>query len=609
MAVTVAAWADDQDPSSNVPAPAGLVATLKLPSVAVIGDHIAGEFIVRNRGSEPVRIRAGERGAIVHAYAPGATSPLNFGAGEAAIDPWLQVHVWSERGRVLPEMIGGAMFLPVRKMPIVTLAPGETKSIYCPLERYVAIVRPDLYTISVWNDLGWQADRNHPPVMATAEMEFRPPNGESVANRVRTLCARDTEENSWELQHLWSPLYLPALRDAARAGHAAACLGMSSLLSEDANRLLLEFAASKDSAVTRAAVYALSTRLPSLTQPAQPALRTWNGWSAREPILLAWQPKFDAPLMSAAVRLLGAPLPSEPSAKKSVAEGSVPPPLIPDSVSLGARVVEARGSAEQVPALLQAAERALETNPVPRKGPQATVPPPPLEALISAIDALRRRGWRTDGQGGVGARLAWFRQLADPAVSRPPGTGWEEAVRTALSAKSPVLRENALRAIGVPLADAWDPLLRKALEDEDGGVLCAACLVAGASGHKDLVGMLVQVIVNAHQPAAQIAAMDAAERLGGGVDVWTALCEVIPEPALRPRALLDLIRGTIDLPPGSVLADGELTAAQATVVREAWKTFIASNRALLESRARVPRGDPSITPTMMLAVRTVQPPQ
>ena len=606
MALAASARGDDQDPSRTVPIPQGLKATLRLPEVAIIGDHIRGEFIVQNTGSEPVKIRAGEGSAILRAREPGAGAAPNLGMGEASIDPWLQVHVWNERAKLLPDMVGGPMFVPAGTPATVTLAPGESKSIYCPLERYVAILARDIYTVSVWNDLGWEADRDHPPLMATAEIEFRLPSAQSIATRVRTLCARDTEENNWELMHLWSPLFLPALREEARAGHAQACLGMSGIISEEANRVLLDLAVSKDATVARAAVYALSLRLPAPADPEQPALRLWNGWSSREQILRTWQPRFDAPLMTAAVGLMQNPPRLMPSPRKGDAGSSGGlAQLMPNAVALGARSIEARGSIDQVPAVLDATERALRANVAPRKGAQAMFAPAPLDALIQAIDALRSRGWRTNGRGDTAAMLAWFRQLAEPKIPKPADTAWQEVVRAALGSKSPVLRENAVRAMPQPLTDDWEPPLRTALEDEDGGVLCAACAAAGDSHRKSLLGQLVNVVVNLHQPEAQSAAMDAAVRLGGGVELWTALCEVIPEPAMTAKALVELVRGTMEMPPGGIVADSNLTPEEAVAARDAWKTFIERNRELLDNGQRVGRGDPSITPAMMLAVRTV----
>jgi hypothetical protein len=608
MALCVVARGDEGDPNPGTAVPASLTATLKLPEVAVIGDHIRGEFIVKNTGRQPVKIRAGEGSALLHARHSGGSAPPNLGFGEAVVDPWLQVHVWNERAKVLADMVEGPLYVPEKKVPTVTLAPGESKSVYCPLERYVAIVKPDIYTVSVWNDLGWQVDPNHPPLMATANIVFMPPNAQSIAARVRTLCAKETEENLWELMHLWSPLFLPALRDEARAGHAQACLGMTSMISDEVNPVLLSFASSKDFAVARAAMYALSTRLPSATDPGKPALLSWNGKSTRDAILRMWQPKFDAPLTSAATRFLeSAPIPTKAARKVSAGSSDPMSQLVPSSVALAARIVEARGSVEQAPALLTAIQRALEANVEPRKGPEGVFVPAPLDVLMQTVDSLRGRGWRTDGKGGTGATLAWQRQLADPRIPKPTTEAWQETVRTTLSSKSPILRENALRAIPVPVPDDWEPLLRSALEDEDAGVQYAACRVTGNSGRVNLRSQLIQIVLNGRDPQVQLAAAESATQLGGSVDLWFALCEVMPQPAMTANALTDLVRGTLDVPQWGVVVDNNLTREQAVAVRDAWKGFLDRNRGILESGRRVPRNDPSITPTMMLAVRALAP--
>jgi hypothetical protein len=159
----------------------------------------------------------------------------------------------------------------------------------------------------------------------------------------------------------------------------------------------------------------------------------------------------------------------------------------------------------------------------------------------------------------------------------------------------------------VPLTDDWEPLLRSALEDEDAGVQNAACRVAGTSGRTSLRGQLVQIVLNVRESVVQLTAAESAAQLGGGVDLWFALCDVMPQPAMTTNALTALVRGTLDVPRWGVVIDNNLTREQAVAVRDAWKAFLERNRAILESGRRVPRNDPSITPTMMLAVRALAP--
>lgn len=268
-------------------------------------------------------------------------------------------------------------------------------------------------------------------------------------------------------------------------------------------------------------------------------------------------------------------------------------------VSLGAQIIEARGGDGDVAALLAATQRVLDKWAEPRTGPGANTldAPAPLQALIRAMDALRQRGWRASGSGRTAALLAYFRQLADPTIPRPDHDRWKRTLHAFIDANPPAFRENAIRAIPTPITDEWEKPLMIALEDRDWGVVRIACEVAGKSGRKSFIRPLAQVVEGIHESFVQGAAHDAAVKLGGGIELWEAWCEVIPDQERVSVALQRLFVGTIALPTSGVMSGtGNFSRDQRFRIRQTWREFLTKHRALLAGGGQVPESDPTVLP-------------
>ncbi len=216
---------------------------------------------------------------------------------------------------------------------------------------------------------------------------------------MRELLAGDTRENAWALYSLKHLLFLQPLTDEAMKGAAAAVNGISGIVSAEACQALLELMTAEKKEVAEAAARALAMRLPSLSDPTQPAFPGGFDRNNGGTFSQHWQPAMDAPLLAGARSLL-----------KHGDE---------TLMGAGADLIKARGGAEEAPMVLESLQRALEIYRQPRSGPGANVldPPGAQRQLIGALDALRARGWRVDFQGGGTAKMvAQFRQLGDKSI-------------------------------------------------------------------------------------------------------------------------------------------------------------------------------------------------
>ena len=273
-------------------------------------------------------------------------------------------------------------------------------------------------------------------------------------------------------------------------------------------------------------------------------------------------------------------------------------------VEWGAFFIAAQGDPAQAASVLAASQRALDVWEEPRTrrlGEHVNLldPPQPLRGLLAAIDALRDRGWRTDGMGGAAVIIAHFRQLADPKMPRPTDDRWKQSVHAFLTQNPATMRQNALLAIPQPMTDEWEKDILTALEDQDWGVLRTACEVAGKSGRKRFIRPLAEILETVHERFVQNAADNALAQLGARMERWTAWSEVIPDEPVMVEALTQLILGTLALPKSHAsVGNSNFTRTERFAIRDAWRAFLKKNHDRLEAGARIAPSDPSVTPLL-----------
>ena len=548
------------------PVPEGAAVSLELPATAKIGDAIKGRFIICNTGTKPFVISTGfdYRGSGV---------PLR-----------LKVRVTDSEGRVLTDMAQGLPCLGGLGGD-ATIEPGKSHEIACPFQAYVTFTDAGTYVVEACHDLGWKVDDTRPHPVAKTKIKIVLPSPEQATARVRELCMGTDEDVKWQLFKLQHPSFLPALMAEAEAGRSTAVIGISGIPSKGATEALLKLLVHSSPEVVTGAARELTGRLPSLEDGSKSAFHNMYVPPPRDALLKTWDSKYRGQLLEAAHRFLQ-------STDK-------------ETIALGASFITAQGGSDDAPALLATIDRIFERNWEIRAGKDANVidPPAPLGALFGALDSLRARGWRTDGGPDRAARLAHFRQLADPKMARPADDRWKQSI-LAIVDQDPlqtpsVFRENAVRAIPVPVPDEFVKPLLKAFDDQDWAVVMAACEVAGKSGRKIFIPGLAQIVETMHHFFVQNAAHNAAVTLGARTELWTAWCEVITDQDRMHDAVNHLVIGTIDLPPSDGYGgNSNFTREQRFAIRDGWRAFLAKHRDLLAKGGRIPMDDPSITPLL-----------
>ncbi len=539
------------------PVPASAEVTLKLPEKVRLGDAIPGTFCVKNSGRESFEISTG-------GDYRGTGFPLR-----------LKIRVRDAQGGVLPDAsvrlsdFGGMM--GSRK-----IEPGASFDISFPLAGYVTFPGAGIYMIEACHDLGWLVDDDRPHPVAEARIEIVMPSADEAAARVRDLCAGDDRDRLFQLEKLQNGVFLPALIREAEAGHASAVTGIAGISGTAAFEALLHLLENPSADLVTAAGNSLKWQLPSLTEPTKPAFPSWRD---NRDAFKDWDPKYREPLLRSALALL--------HSKEA------------EAVELGAAFIAAQGDATSARPLLEATQAALDGPWEIRSGKGANVldPPPPLRALIPAIDALRGRGWRLGPNtgGGTAIILTQFRELADPKLPRPATDRWQQTLIAFSDANPPTFRQNAILAIPTPVPELFEIVLMKALEDKDWGVLRTACEVAGKSGRASFIRPLCQIVETTHETFVQSAASSSAHALGARVELWNAWCEVITDQDFMSEAVRQLALGTLDISSGSSGGNSNFTRGQRFAIRDAWRDFIRKNSKRLARGERVPTDDPSVT--------------
>lgn len=553
-------------------APSSAKVTLRLPMSVMIGEEIPAALIVENTGTTPFEISTG-----------GDYRSTGY-------PQRIKVRVTDSAGVQLSELPreaigfgGGGIsgFIP----PIL---PGQNSAVEFPLECYVSFPKAGIYHITAGHDLGWIVDPAHPHPLAKATLRVTEPSAEEAQAHVEKLFASrppvpadsiyiSEHQHRFEKQIcvLRHPAYLPALITRATAGSQAAVMGIGHIATPDATQALIQLTRHDSPEITVAAVQQILHRLPTREDPAKRALEGWGSRYQIDPLLpVSWVPAFEKPLFDVTVKML----------KSTDA----------DVVAVAALVMKARGEPEHAPAILDALQRFMDVYQPPRIGPNANTldAPPPQQMLIHALDALRQRGWRTQG-GRTAQTVAWFRQLADPTIPPPADESWKEVVPTWIENGPATLRMAALQAIPHPMPEAFVQPVLRALEDPDLGVQRVACEAAGKSQKSVFVQPLVQVVEMAPETFLQNAAVNAAYECGARHELWWALAAMIPNEKQMVYALRTLVEGTIALPEfKSGGGNSGFTRAQRFAIRQAWLVFLSQHQQVLATGKRIELTDP-----------------
>lgn len=281
--------------------PEGAEATLVLPEKAMLGEQIPAKLVIHNRGKQAFEITTG-----------GDYRATGF-------PQRLKVRVRDGAGAALKELtsanygMGGGGLIGPR-----TVEPGGSQEIDFPLDRYVSFPKAGTYTVIAGHDLGWQRNEQKLHPLGTAAIVISEPTPEQAEKLVKSIVggrqATPThvafQGKSYpsireepldyvmqaKLSVLRHPLYLPALRDAARSGAAEAVSGIGHIATPEATEVLLDLLKSEVVPVVSEALNQLRRRVPDKKDPANPAVHSmWGGDTFQiEPLLPgSWKAEFE----------------------------------------------------------------------------------------------------------------------------------------------------------------------------------------------------------------------------------------------------------------------------------------------------------------------------
>lgn len=563
--------------------PAGVKLSLKVAPVAVVGHEIPAMLVVRNEGTQGFKISVGGDYRCIG-------FPLR-----------VKVRARDAGGNMLPgppltshrSSCGGLGLEPY-------IEPGSEHEIELPLDCYVSFRNAGVYTVHAGHDLGWKVDPAHPHPVAQVSLKVTMPMAVEAAEYVDDLFASqppspkdpsDALERESRMEKslcvLRHPVYLPALMHHAQAGSKAAVKGIGQIATVEATEALLELLDHTHVGVVQTSLQQIHRRLPKLDaadKPEHPGF--WRSPYQIDPLLPAsWQPQYETPLVQALLRLL------EHESD--------------DVVGLAARLLTSRAKPYHASALLSVLQKCLEAPYEVQSGPKAKTLglPLPQGSLIEPLDGLRTRGWRLkSGAGDTAHLVAWFRQLADPAVVKPDGMAWKSSMLTWVEKGPKGLKIAALEAIPHPFSAEAVKTVIQAFADEDWGVRRVACEVAGKSGRSEFVSGLVRLVETAHESYLNRAARNAAIHCGAKMEVWEALASTIVVADLSSDALHDLVVGTIELPfSGSAGANG-CSLEQSFAIRDAWRAFLRKHRKTLAAGKKIVPSDAATTAALTGAI-------
>jgi hypothetical protein len=455
------------------------------------------------------------------------------------------------------------------------LKPGQKHDKLLRLQNYVRVTRPGVFTVRVVHDFGWNGTNEKPLPVAEAIITVTLPTPEQASKRVHAIAAVDDGPKENELGAYWQktefrylnhPVFLPALEESAAGGEVNAMEGLQRIESKDATRALMRLLEGEDTNIVHAAVLFLSRRMPLRTAGGHP--RT-PGWFATPEEAAAnaslWVPEAARPLRASAGKLLHS--------------GNV------RYMSTGAFVIESIGTSDDADAVLHALGATLKDWKI-RSNPEDNVlnAPGAGDAILSALEGLRERGYRAPKAGGIEVIMASLLELGDPGI--PRRDGWEQLLEAFFAQNPPMLREAAVRALPKPPTGTWEKLLREALDDRDRGVMRQACVAAGESKNPVFADPLANIVRTERHEWVVRSASEALTRIGAHWAATDAWIERLADEKLYYQGLEFLV-GKLEHPK-SCGSGGrtDLPREGRVTMREKWQQFFSDQ----ERRAQVRSG-------------------
>lgn len=566
LAATVSSAAADVSYADKpTPGKARIDLRVRKPS-HFLGENVLVDFCVVNVDTTPIAIDVG-------GDYRGSSRALRF-----------KVEVRDAHGKLLadpdpnPYNLGGISYTP-------KIAPGKKWCHSLPIWRYARFDTAGTYTIKATHDLGWPEGR---APSATTSIAFAMPTPAQAAEVLAKMQALPTDPSTsagdvaidyQDFQAIRYDVYVQPLVEHITHGHPAAFDALAQIPTKVATRALIDFLATSDPQLLRAAAQALSLRLPD------PALT--GGLGSRNPFentmsdqrrylsQQAWDPAFADPVREAGRRMLLA--------------GNVV-----DEID-GAFMLEALGMPADGAELTKALDRAIDRT--TREPVEEFAYPPPHGAcmeLMRAAKILIARGMKPAAVPSTPGQIAvWLEAVK--AGARP--TGWEAQLARAVEHPIAYVRDLALDHAPSPLPAQVERLIKTRLADANVDVVVAAARVA----ERDKLQVLrPDVLAALTKPAVAGLRLDivytAAYALGARLDGALALVTIMETDPKRFGDAFGELLQLLDAFGSS--RSGEAVPAVQKTVSAAWRTLVMAKRGDIAASTKIALTDPAVTPAL-----------
>lgn len=536
----------------------------------LLGENVLVHYCLTNIGVEPLEIEVGSDYRFVDRH-------MRF-----------RITVEAEDGTPLPAPEpatgsgGGLGWSP-------HLARGESYCQSLPLVRYVRIDGPGTYTVRVIHDLGWSDGIGRKAPTGELTVLFRMPDPATAARLVDEMLALPAESKTSPPQRdtpwgdpraLRYPVYAEPLLAVAERGEPRAAIALGEVPSTAATAALLKLAVGADRDVARAAVSALTWRLPDpVLAGGLPSRNVFaSPESTRRGYLIksGWREEYVWATRELARRLLAAPA--------------------VEDVAAGAFILQCVGEPADLPPLTDALTVAVER--AQHEAPEKGIYPRPhgaAQELVRAAEMLLARGaLPPPAPRSPGGWAVYFVQARrDPAflASVTPAT-WEAVLR----GPSSYLRQLALESVAAAPPAVVRALLPALMEDPDLDIRIESCRVAGRSHDPELVPLLVAILRSASDFRLLSTAFNAAHELGAYYEALQVAAERLPEKD-QFGDMIGYLAGIVDGSKGFG-ADYQQAAPVLVATSGHWQRFLREHRADIARGERFAIGDPRLTPEL-----------
>lgn len=521
--------------------PLGAVASLRTNKAHYIfGEEIELTLEIRNMGRRPFSVF---RGCDYR----GATRHLNF-----------LVTATHEDGSEMPDphpnqnCLGGLGGSSV-------IEPGKFHSDNLKLLDYRRLTKPGRYLVTAtheWNLVG------------SATIEVRDPTPAEARQLWDDLNQKMPKQPNHHPDHkvpafgrLTHPVYLPLLREGARAGSKTALMALGQMPDPEATKTLVELLDHQDAKFVAAVEEELYLRLPDPELDGQVHRRNIFESDDSDPRKYlrdaSWRPEF-----AAAVRA---------HARKNLATADR------TDRDRGAFMLCCVGTPEDWPALRKALDTALTANQgKPMADDDYPRPSIDCEEMRRAVQMLVVRGVVAPVGPTTGAdRILFVEAINRRPDFRPPG--WEVTYTAALRDPLPYVRRVAIDCLPEPLPEFARKLIPSLLADAHVDVQVAACRVAYTVKAPEWKSAVMKTLAEAQNSWLINAAGNAAYGLCTPLEHMEIYVNKLTDPKAAAESLSALkmiFRDSFSSSIGNHLK----TPEQREACQAAWRRFIAEHR-------------------------------